>query len=148
MKVKDCMTSHVISIGAQEPVSVAARLMARHNIGTLPVRALDGTLAGIVTDRDITVRCVASERQASAVRVRDVMTPHPTSVSPDMSMTQAAAMMAKGRVRRLPVTEHGRVVGMLALSDLARRDDSSMEAAECLEQICSNVRHADETWDF
>ena len=144
MKVKDCMTSHVISVGVTEPVSVAARLMARHNIGTLPVRALDGTLAGIVTDRDITVRCVASERRASAVRVREVMTPHPTSVSPDMSMTQAAAMMAQGKIRRLPVTEHGRVVGMLALSDLARRDACAMEAADCLEQICANVRHADE----
>lgn len=144
MKVKDCMTSHVISVGAGEPVSVAARLMARHNVGTLPVRALDGTLAGIVTDRDITVRCVASERSASSVRVREVMTPRPTSVSPDMPLSQASAVMAQSRIRRLPVTERGRVVGMLTLADLARRENYVMDAADCLERICTNVRHADE----
>ena len=148
MKVKDCMTRHVITVGAAEPVSVAARLMARHNIGTLPVRALDGTLAGMVTDRDITVRCVAAERSGADVRVREVMTPRPMSVSPDMLLSQATAMMAQGRVRRLPVTERGRVVGMLTLADLARRENYVMDAADCLERICTNVRHADEPWEY
>ena len=74
MRVKDCMTKQVISVGAGEPVSVAARLMARYNLGALPVRGTDGQLEGMLTDRDIVLRCIAAERSPKAVRMREVMT--------------------------------------------------------------------------
>ena len=69
MKVKDCMTKHVISVGTQEPVSVAARLMSRYNLGILPVQTPDGRLCGMVTDRDVVLRCVAAGKDAEAVPV-------------------------------------------------------------------------------
>lgn len=69
MKIKDCMTKNVISVGASEPVAVAARLMSRYNLGALPVQNADGRLCGMVTDRDVVLRCVAARRDAEHMRV-------------------------------------------------------------------------------
>ena len=135
MRVKDCMTKQVISVGAGEPVSVAARLMARYNLGALPVRGTDGQLEGMLTDRDIVLRCIAAERSPKAVRVREVMTRSVAAAAPEI--------MAARQVRRLPVTEEGRLVGMVSLADLSRRPDYMMEAAEALEDICAGVRRMD-----
>lgn len=143
MRVKDCMTKQVISVGAGEPVSVAARLMARYNLGALPVRGADGQLEGMLTDRDIVLRCIAAERSPKAVRVREVMTRSVAAAAPDTDATVAAGIMAARQVRRLPVTEEGRLVGMVSLADLSRRPDYMMEAAEALEDICAGVRHMD-----
>ena len=148
MRVKDCMTKQVISVGAGEPVSVAARLMARYNLGALPVRGTDGQLEGMLTDRDIVLRCIAAERSPKAVRVREVMTRSVAAAAPDTDAAAAAGIMAarvmaKEQVRRLPVTGQGGLVGYLTLADLSRVDDLSMEAGECLGEICAPVRHLD-----
>lgn len=143
MRVKDCMTKQVISVGAGEPLSVAARLMARYNLGALPVRGTDGQLEGMLTDRDIVLRCIAAERSPKAVRVREVMTRSVAAAAPDTDAAAAAGIMAARQVRRLPVTEEGRLVGMVSLADLSRRPDYMMEAAEALEDICAGVRHMD-----
>lgn len=143
MRVKDCMTKQVISVGAGEPVSVAARLMARYNLGALPVRGTDGQLEGMLTDRDIVLRCIAAERSPKAVRVREVMTRSVAAAAPDTDAAAAAGIMAARQVRRLPVTEEGRIVGMVSLADLSRRPDYMMEAAEALEDICAGIRHMD-----
>lgn len=143
MRVKDCMTKQVISVGAGEPVSVAARLMARYNLGALPVRGADGQLEGMLTDRDIVLRCIAAERSPKAVRVREVMTRSVAAAAPDTDAAAAAGIMAARQVRRLPVTEEGRLVGMVSLADLSCRPDYMMEAAEALEDICAGVRRMD-----
>lgn len=143
MNVKDCMNTHVISVSPEESVAVAARLMARHNVGALPVRARDGSLCGIVTDRDMVLRCLAIDRPPEETSVARVMTDRVKSVSPDASLSQAAAYMAREQVRRLPVVEGRRLVGMVSLGDLSHRDDYSLEAAEALSEITSNVKH----WD-
>ena len=143
MRVKDCMTKQVVSVGAGEPVSVAARLMARYNLGALPVRGADGQLEGMLTDRDIVLRCIAAERSPKAVRVREVMTRSVAAAAPDTDATAAAGIMAARQVRRLPVTEEGRLVGMVSLADLSRRPDYMMEAAEALEDICAGLRRMD-----
>ena len=143
MKVRDCMTKQVVSVGGAEPVSVAARLMARHNVGTLPVRDAHGNLDGIVTDRDIILRCVAADRSPRAVRVREIMTGRVVSAAPETDAGEAARLMAREQIRRLPVVEQGSLVGMVTLADLCRRPDYAMEAAEALEGICTGVRRMD-----
>ena len=143
MNVKDCMNTHVISVSPEESVAVAARLMARHNVGALPVRARDGSLCGIVTDRDMVLRCLAIDRPPEETSVARVMTDRVKSVAPDASLSQAAACRAREQVRRLPVVEGRRLVGMVSLGDLSHRDDYSLEAAEALSEITSNVKH----WD-
>lgn len=99
MNVKECMNSHVISVAPEESVAVAARLMARHNVGALPVRARDGSLCGIVTDRDMVLRCMALDRSAQDTTVARVMTDRVASVAPTASLTQAADCMAKEQVQ-------------------------------------------------
>ena len=144
MRVKDCMTKQVVSISAAEPACVAARLMARYNVGALPVRGGDGRLEGIVTDRDIVLRCIAAGKSPKAMRVQELMTRRVAAAAPDTDVTAAAGIMASEQVRRLPVIEQGRLVGMVSLADLTRRPDYMMEAAEALEDICAGVRRLDE----
>ena len=141
MNVKDCMNRHVIAVSPDSSVAVAARLMARHNVGALPVRDQDGVLCGIVTDRDLVLRCVALERSAEDTAVSRIMTNRVASVAPNTSLSQAAACMAKEQVRRLPVVEGRRLVGMVSLGDLSHRDDYCMEAAEALSEITANVKN-------
>ena len=141
MLVKDCMNSHVIAVSPEESVAVAARLMARYNVGVLPVRAMDHSLCGIITDRDMVLRCLALERRPEETSVARVMTDRVMSVSPHTNLVQAASLMAKEQVRRLPVVDGRKLVGMVSLGDLSRRDDYAMEAAEALSEISANVKH-------
>ena len=143
MKVKDCMTKNVVCVGEHESADVAARLMARYNLGSLPVRRFDGSLCGMVTDRDLVVRCMAADKNAGSIRVGSVMTRRLVSVPENLEVSMAAQVMAREQVRRLPVTGQGGLVGYLTLADLARAEDLSMEAGECLGEICAPVHHLD-----
>ena len=140
MNVSDCMNRHVIAISPGESVAVAARMMARHNVGALPVRDTDGVLCGIVTDRDMVLRCMALNRPAEKTSVSMVMTNRVAVVSPNDSLSRAAACMAREQVRRLPVVEGRRLVGVLSLGDLSHNDDYAMEAAEALCEITANIK--------
>ena len=139
MKIRDVMTEHVIRIHPEESVAVAARTMTHYNIGALPVCGNDGLLCGMVTDRDIVTRCLASERKPENTRVRDVMTGWVVSAKPDMDTAVAAHLMGRQQVRRLPVVEDGRLCGMVSLGDLAIREQSNPDAADALESISTNI---------
>lgn len=139
MQVKDCMSDRLIAVSPEENLAAAARLMARHNVGALPVRAVDGSLCGMVTDRDVVLRCVALERRPEQTTVSQIMSNHVTAVSPRSTLEQAAALMARDQVRRLPVVEGRRLVGIVTLGDLSRREDYQMEAAEALSEITVNL---------
>ena len=140
MQVKDCMNTRIIAVTPEESVAVAARIMARHNVGVLPVKAMDGSLCGILTDRDMVTRCVALERSPQETAVSSVMSSRVASVPPTATMEQAACKMAREQVRRLPVVDGRRLVGMVTLGDLSHRDDYVMEAAEALSEITANVK--------
>ena len=143
MKVKECMSRNVVSIGAQEPVSVAARLMSRYNLGFLPVQGENGRLCGVLTDRDVVLRCVAAGKPAEQMRVSEVMSAGVLSGEAGEDAAKAARLMSRAQLRRLPVTQNGHLTGMLSLADLARRGNFSMETAQCMESICSPVVHLD-----
>ena len=140
MKLREIMTNTVVRINPEESVAVAARTLARYNIGALPVCGGDGRLCGLVTDRDLVTRCVASGRKPEQTKVRDVMTGQVLSVNADMEAGVAAHLMGRQQVRRLPVTENGKLCGMLSLGDLACREDAVMDAADALSDISSNIR--------
>lgn len=140
MNVKDLMSDQVISVLPEESVAVAARLMTRHNVGALPVRDRDGSLCGILTDRDVVTRCVALERPMQQTSVARVMTSRVATVPPTASVDQAAAMLAKEQVRRLPVVEGRRLVGMVTLSDLSRQAPAE-ETADVLREVTANIKH-------
>ena len=139
MVVKELMTSGVVTVEPNSSAALAARLLARHNVGALPVCGPDGRLRGMVTDRDIILRCVAPEDDPAQTPVKGIMSRGCAFAAPDMDCAQAGALMARSQVRRLPVVEGGRVVGILALSDLARCGQYDMEAAQALSEISDNV---------
>ena len=139
MKVRELMTSPVIRIGQEETVEVAARTLAHYNIGALPVCGHDGRICGLLTDRDLVTRCLAAGKLPGQTKVRDVMSGNVVAASPDMDAGVAAHLMGRQQVRRLPVMENGKLCGMISLGDLANREDSCMDAADALTDICSNI---------
>ena len=141
MKVKDLMTRHVVRIDPNESVEVAARTLAQYNIGVLPVCKGD-SLCGIVTDRDLVTRCLAANRAPEKTAVRQVMTNQVISVQPEMDAAVAAHLMGRKQVRRLPVTENGKLCGMLSLGDLAASSDNAIDAADALGDIAINISEA------
>jgi CBS domain-containing protein len=120
--VRDAMTDEPRSIGASESVVEAARLMRDKHIGSLPVTE-DERLVGIITDRDITTRVVAEGSVPETMSVGDVYSRDVVSVEPNNDLEAALQLMARHQVRRLPVVENGRLVGMVAQADIALKEN-------------------------
>jgi CBS domain-containing protein len=139
MKVRELMTRQVIRIHPEEPVEVAARTLTQYNIGALPVCGRDGQIYGMVTDRDLVIRCMAAGRNPGSMKVREVMTGQVVSAGPDMDTSAAAHLMGRQQVRRLPVVENGKLCGMVSLADLAGTEEGVMDAADALTEITGNV---------
>ena len=139
MKLREIMSQTVVSIRPEESVAVAARTLERYNIGALPVCDGVGRLCGVVTDRDLVTRCVASGRSPEQTKVREIMTGRVITATGDMDSAEAARLMGRQQIRRLPVVENGLLQGMVSLGDLAVRQESSREAAGALESISDNV---------
>ena len=139
MTIRDAMTAPAIRIHPRETVSVAARMLERENIGSLPVCGSDGRLCGLVTDRDIVVRCLAAGRSPSTTTVGEIMTGAVVSAQPDMRLELAAELMGRRQIRRLPVTENGKRCGMLSLGDLAERPESLLDAGDALAFISGRL---------
>ena len=139
MKLSEIMSRSVVSIHPEETVAVAARALERHNIGALPVCGEGGKLCGVITDRDLVTRCLASGRSPEQTKVREVMTGKVITAAAGMDTTEAAALMGQQQIRRLPVVENGVLKGMVSLGDLAVRQESSREAAGALESISDHV---------
>ena len=140
MKVRHLMTPTPITISPEESVAVASRTLTHYNIGILPVCTADGALRGILTDRDIVTRCLAGGKDPVRTAVRDVMTHQVRTASPDMDHSAAAHLMGSQQIRRLPVLEDGKLCGMLSLGDIAANEDTSIDAADALSDITSNIR--------
>ena len=139
MKLRDIMTDSVIRIHPEECVAVAARQLSGNNIGALPVCGNDGQVLGMVTDRDLVIRCLAAGRSPEKTKVREVMTASVVTASPEMNVHMAASLMGHKQVRRLPVVENGRLCGMVSLSDLANREETAYDAVDALSVISNNV---------
>ena len=139
MKLRDIMTRQVVQISPEESVEVAARTLARYNIGVLPVCDSRGNLQGVVTDRDLVTRCMAAGRQPSQTAVREVMTNQVQWAGPDMEVGVAAHLMGRKQIRRLPVVENGKLCGLVSLGDMACREGSLMDAADALTDITANI---------
>lgn len=134
MQVKEIMTNEVAYVSPDQTLVEAARLMQKHDVGSVPVCQGD-QVVGIVTDRDIVVRNVAHGKNPQNTPVKEVMTSQVQMVSSDMNLHQVAEMMAKNQVRRLPVVDNHRIVGMIALGDLAAQAKTDVELAKTLGMI-------------
>ena len=122
--VSEVMTRDPATVEADTPVVEAARLMRESDAGNVVVLE-NGQVSGIVTDRDIVIRLVADEKPYDTP-VREVCSSDPQTLGPDSSIEQAIQLMRTHAIRRIPVVENGRAVGVVSIGDLAiERDEDS-----------------------
>jgi len=133
MKVRDIMTPDPATLAPKATLGEAATLMKQHDCGSVPV-VDGGRLVGIVTDRDIVVRVIAAGKDPKSVPVSEAMTADPVTVGPELSVDEAQRVMADHQVRRLPVVEDGRVIGLVVIGQVARRDDAH-DVGETLKDV-------------
>lgn len=131
--IRDLMTSNPTTCEPSTTVLEAAKRMAQENVGSIPVVEGD-RLVGLLTDRDIIVRVVAEGRDPMSTTLRDVASSQLETVSPDDDLDSALRKMASAQVRRLPVVEGDRLVGIVAQADVARKGQDT-KTGEVVEQI-------------
>lgn len=140
MKVKDVMTKDVMTAKDSDKLSDAAAMMKELNIGILPVLDQSGNLAGVLTDRDITIRAVAKGVDLNNAVVGDFITPSPLTIEQETNVEDAADMMADAQVRRLLVMQDDKIIGIVALGDLAVDVGEEDMIAETLARVSEPVR--------
>lgn len=132
-QIRDVMTSNPTTVERSTTVLEAAKVMAGEDVGPLPVTD-GGRLVGIVTDRDVVVRVLAEERDPQSTTVGDICSSDLVTVTPDDELDQALRKMASAQVRRLPVVEGDRIIGIVAQADVARQAPEQ-QTGEIVEEI-------------
>ncbi|MFA5527774.1 MAG: CBS domain-containing protein [Peptostreptococcales bacterium] len=136
MKVREIMSKSVIYAKSNTSLENIANMMKERNVGSIPICDENQNIVGIVTDRDIVLRGVSNGNQN--LTAKDVMTKDIVSVRPDMDTREAADLMAKNQIRRLPVVEGNKLEGMLAVGDIAVRSIYHDETADAMNAISKN----------
>ena len=132
--VRHAMTEAPQTIRPDMNAADAAGFMKSEDVGALPV-VRDGDLVGLITDRDLVVRVLAERQDPRSVRVGDIATKSPVTVTPDMRLSEARELMVKHQLRRLPVFKANELVGILSLGDVAWADASMREVGEALRAV-------------
>ena len=128
------MSNDIVSLRSEDSIEKAAQLMKQHDVGSIPVCS-GSQVVGIVTDRDIALRCVAAGQSSQQQKVGDIMTSDPVLGKPDMDVNDAAMIMSQKQIRRLPIVESGSLVGMLALGDISVEPTQQDNAEKALKNI-------------
>lgn len=129
-RVKDVMTPNPQTLSVSATVREAAEAMRANDIGTVIATNDQGRIAGILTDRDIAVRVVAEGRDPRATRIDDIASHDLVALSPDDPIDRAVEAMRERALRRLPVVQDGKVVGIVSLGDLALERDPDSALAD------------------
>jgi CBS domain-containing protein len=137
MNIRDVMTSNPRTVSPSDSIQNAARIMRDEDTGVVPV-VDNGRPVGIVTDRDIVVRAVAEGELNRPIR--DIVSGDVVTARPDMSTKEAAKLMSEHQVRRLPVVENNRLVGIVSIGDLAVKDGDDRRMGDALEDISQGVK--------
>ncbi len=133
-QVRELMTADPEHLNADDTLVTAAQRMRDADVGSLPICDADGQVTGIVTDRDIVVKCIAEGGDPSTATVGSIASEMVYTVGPDDQIENALSVMEDHQVRRLPIVENGKLVGMLAQADVARTM-SEPRVGEVVEEI-------------
>ena len=132
-KIRDIMTDDVECCSLLDNVYEVAVKMKELNVGSIPI-VDSGKLVGMITDRDIVLRCVAEKHPASS-KVEDIMSSDLITISADANSREAVRLMAEHQIRRLPVVEGDRLIGIVSLGDFAVRELTDDQAKQALTEI-------------
>lgn len=140
MKVKDIMTKDVVFANSTDSVLTVAKLMKHHNIGVLPIVENADKVLGMITDRDIVLSLADYNFDLANTDARKLMSNKVYSVRPEADLSSALALMKKQQIRRLPVIEEEKLVGMLSIGDIAVHSDYNVEMSEAISEISLPAR--------
>lgn len=140
MKCSEIMTTDLAIADPETTLEEIATIMKEEDVGAIPVVDDEDNLVGIVTDRDIVIRCIAEGTDPTEAKAEDILSGDLICVSPEDDVTKAAQLMADKQVRRLPVVEEGRLVGMISLGDLAVKKGDDDLSGETLEDVSRGVK--------
>jgi CBS domain-containing protein len=138
MNIREVMTPNPRTVTPDESIQNAARIMRDEDTGVVPV-VENGRAIGVVTDRDIVVRAVADGGQMDRP-VREICSGTIVAATPDMSTREAAQLMSDHQVRRLPVVENERLVGIVSIGDLAVKEGKDGRTGDTLQSISEGVK--------
>ena len=139
MKVREIMTTDVACAAPDTTLEEIATMMRDADTGVIPIID-DEALIGLVTDRDIVLRCIAEGKDATECTAEEILSENLETVEPDDDVEEATQIMARRQVRRLPVVEDGRLVGILSLGDIAVKRHDDTEAGDTLESVSEGVK--------
>ena len=135
MKVRDIMTKDVVFANKDDSVLTVAKLMKHHNVGAIPIVENAEKVLGMVTDRDIVLNMADYNFDPANTFALKLMTDKLYTVKPEADLSSTLALMKKQQIRRLPVMEDNKLVGMLSIGDIAVRSDYNMEMSEAISEI-------------
>ena len=137
MKVKECMCDNVIWAAPETTIQEVAKQMSEAHIGCLPVCDENEKVVGIVTDRDVILRCIACEKDYRQTPVSEIMTTNVQTVDSEDSVNQAIKFMCDCKIKRIPVVEEGKLKGIVTLGDLAKDPEiSDTTVGDTAKSIC------------
>ena len=139
MKARDIMSSGTECVSAGDTLETAARRMAHEGVGAMPICGDDDRLKGMLTDRDIVVRAIARGKDVARTLVSELAEGKPVTIGADDSVRETLATMKRAQVRRLPVIDGHRLVGIISAADIARQL-SPRKSGKLLQEI-SKPRH-------
>jgi CBS domain-containing protein len=128
-RVRDVMTMTPTTLRPDQTVTVAARIMEAENVGDVIISD-NNEVRGVVTDRDLTVRAIARGLDPQTTTLGEICSSDPITVESDAKLEQAADVMSKNAIRRLPVVDQGKLVGVVSLGDLAERQEPDSALGE------------------
>lgn len=140
MKVKECMCNQVFSCSPSTTVYDVAKMMQTNHVGCIPVCDNENCMVGVVTDRDLVLRCIANDKSAKETPISDIMTTNVCTCKPDDDMTNAQSKMGSEQIRRLPVVDNGQVVGILTMGNIAQNDLElgQQQVSDTINSICED----------
>ena len=138
MKIRDVMTPNPKTVSPDDTVQTAAQIMQTEDTGAVPV-VNDGRVLALVTDRDIVVRVVAEGAPLSSP-VGSIATQDVICATPEMSTREASDLMSEHQIRRLPVVENDRLVGIVSIGDIAVKEGKDSRTGDTLQSISEGVK--------
>ena len=140
MKVKECMCNNVCVAKPETTIYDTAKLMETNKVGCIPICDSNNSLVGLVTDRDLVLRGIVWDKDVKTTPISEIMTTDICSCTQEDDVYDVECTMSQNQVRRIPVVENNKVVGILTLGDLAHwtKEIGKQEVCNTISNICES----------
>ena len=138
MKVSEIMSTEIVFATTTDSICNIAKLMNENHVGSIPICNENEEIVGIVTDRDIILRSIACDKDIKETKITEIMTTDIWSITPDTDICEATTIMKENQIRRLPVVENSKIIGILSIGDLIRsKKTDEHQVNDTMECICN-----------